>query len=1239
MKSVWLIGLTLLVGLIVLSPVLDVDSTSAEAQAIDTMELVSVASNGVQGNNYSVNSSISNDGRYIAFESGASNLVSGDTNNASDIFVRDRQTGQINRISIASNGTQGNSASLQPAISGDGRYVAFNSYASNLVSGDANGSDDIFVYDRQNGQTSLVSVATNGTQGSYSSQPSISADGRYVAFFSLASNIVDGDTNGLGDVFVHDRQTGQTIRVSIASDGTQANGASTGSSISSDGRYITFESTASNLVTGDTNGTHDIFIHDQQIGQTTRISIASDGTQANNASQWSSISGDGRYVAFYSNASNLVNNDTNGYTDVFVHDRQSRQTSRISIASDGTQSNGSSLRLSLSNNGRYVMFESEANNLVSGDTNNTEDVFIHDRQTGQISRVSVATSGTQGNSYSNLPSTSADGRYIAFESGASNLVNNDTNSTVDIFVASLSTTTPPNTQTPTRTPSPTATVTPLPTPTLTIDTSPPPVPNERVFTCKLSGTNGGINNYQVRYVWNAVSDIGTAGMHPYGYWSQISTKADFSVVPQPGWYNSWDDQLQRTSDIAFVENTTLYARIRTRDLYDNQSAWSEISSLVLNTSNCIVKPEPVIFIPGIAGSQLVRQLDPVTYEYFWPIFRDGPKLKMTLNPRKERYSIYTDDVVRYYIWIDIYGYLLNRLEYLGDYSEYLVGYVADRRRISGCDKSQKDATLFVFPWDWRYGVTDTDDPALNLNPNNTALLKEFVDCVRLIHPDSNINIVAHSMGGLLARKYILDNAGNHHISKLITIGTPWFGAPKAIAMMLNGDFEPRLISPDIARTLLEYFPGAHQLLPSRPYYDFVSKESYPFVTLDTNKKLQHVAYDNFGTELRLRYFSPDIQSPYPSTVKFMANNDKLFGDEKLFDWRADNTGVTYFVLYGEGMLADTIGQVRQSLDYTYENGVQKTIYNVRNTLGDGTVPIVSSTRKGSNLNFNGPASLLRFKQRRESEDVSHLGLLSNLRVQNCILKLLGKPLNCDNDQITDVSTSMQVDILSARYIKLWGITSLRVTSGLSTTSNLMTNTLSLSAIFPGIGLNYLGSDAVQLIIPDSNQYTLLFTTSDYFQNETIYGTGESVQQIVRYAGIPIATGAELALITSATDTSRLGLDSDHNNLPDSIIQPTSDLQGVQAQDVTPPIVQIEYAQAMNMVTITATDDNSQVQRVLYSLDGNNFTLYSEPFTIASGARAVHAQAQDKAGNWSSVTTIDLVSQINASRSFLPLIIR
>jgi len=401
---------------------------------------VSVASDGTQGNRSAGQPKISADGRFVAFTSDSINLVPGIPYGFVDVFVRDRLTGTTSRVSVASDGTQGTNGSSAPAISADGRFVAFNSFANNLVTGDTNGTFDIFVHDRLTGQTTRVSVASDTTEGNGSSQnPSISADGRFVSFESNASNLVGAgnDNNGRSDIFVHDRLTGITTRVSVTSEGTPSNGGSFNPSISADGRYVAFVSDAQNL--GNDNDVYfDVFVHDRVTGETTRASVDSSGNRANNSSGNLTISADGRFVAFDSLASNLVENDTNGlFSEVFVHDRQTGITTRVSVASDGTQSNGISGQPSISADGRFVVFYSEADNLVPDDIpgSNYRDIFVHDRLTGTTSRISVASDGTQANGNSDdYPSISADGSFVAFQSEATNLVGQDNNGYADILV-------------------------------------------------------------------------------------------------------------------------------------------------------------------------------------------------------------------------------------------------------------------------------------------------------------------------------------------------------------------------------------------------------------------------------------------------------------------------------------------------------------------------------------------------------------------------------------------------------------------------------------------------------------------------------------------------------------------------------------------------------------------------------------------------------------------------------------
>ena len=405
--------------------------------------LVSVSLTGGGGNGTSESPAISADGRMIAYHSAASNLVSGDTNGVQDIFVYDRETGQTTRVSVSSVGVQGNARSTLAEISADGRFVAFQSDATNLDPLDTNlsGLFDIFVHDLETGETTLASISTTGATGFDDSQhASLSADGRYVAFSSEASEfILPFDTNGItSDIFVHDLSTGSTTVVNLSTTGAQGNAASNWPSISADGRFVAYESVASNLVPGDTNGRYDIFIRDRQIGETTRVSLSSAAAQGNGDSRFPRLSPDGRFVAFHSLASNLVPGDTNSDWDIFLHDRQTGETTRVSVSSAGVEGNGSAVNPTLSADGRLVAFHSGATNLIPSDTNANTDVFLHDRQTGETTRVSVSTANDEVLGFSLTAAFSDDGGAVVFGSSADELVPGVSNgSTRDIFIRDL----------------------------------------------------------------------------------------------------------------------------------------------------------------------------------------------------------------------------------------------------------------------------------------------------------------------------------------------------------------------------------------------------------------------------------------------------------------------------------------------------------------------------------------------------------------------------------------------------------------------------------------------------------------------------------------------------------------------------------------------------------------------------------------------------------------------------------
>lgn len=227
----------------------------------------------------------------------------------------------MTRISVGTGNTQGDGRTQSVTVSGDGRYVVFDSYATNLVAGDGNGQPDVFLHDTQTGTTTRISVDTGGGDvNGLSSSPTISDDGRYVVFHTIADDLVAGDTNASVDVFVRDVQTGTTTLVSVPAGGGPGNSHSGNADMSADGRYIVFNSSATNMVDGDTNGQGDVFIRDLQTGTTTRVSVGDDETQSSGQSLNGKVSDDGQRVAFVSHANNLVAGDTNSDDDIFVRD-------------------------------------------------------------------------------------------------------------------------------------------------------------------------------------------------------------------------------------------------------------------------------------------------------------------------------------------------------------------------------------------------------------------------------------------------------------------------------------------------------------------------------------------------------------------------------------------------------------------------------------------------------------------------------------------------------------------------------------------------------------------------------------------------------------------------------------------------------------------------------------------------------------------------------------------------------
>jgi Tol biopolymer transport system component len=404
------------------------------------IDLISLAYNGDQGNDDSITPSISADGRFIAFVSAADNLVPDDNNGVVDVFVYDRELDLIERVSVGTGGVEANERSVRPSISADGRYVVFESLATNLDGVvNENNTWDVFIHDRQMGITQQMSVATGGLVGGdgASGEASVSADGRYVVFTSNSTNLVDADNNGVTDVFLHDRLNTTTIRVSLNLDGEDANDASGQPYISNNGQWIVFSSIASDLVADDNNGAGDVFRYEVTSGLIERVTLNALGQEADRASNNATISDDGRFVAFESYATNLAAGDVNNIADVFVKDLDTGEVERASGSLAGTGGNGHSTDARISADGSVVVFHSFASNLVDNDTNNAPDIFAYNRLTQEMMRVSTDAAGNQSMGFAINAAVSGDGNLVVFESDGADLVAGDANNRADIFLAHL----------------------------------------------------------------------------------------------------------------------------------------------------------------------------------------------------------------------------------------------------------------------------------------------------------------------------------------------------------------------------------------------------------------------------------------------------------------------------------------------------------------------------------------------------------------------------------------------------------------------------------------------------------------------------------------------------------------------------------------------------------------------------------------------------------------------------------
>ncbi|MCP9495515.1 MAG: immunoglobulin domain-containing protein [Pyrinomonadaceae bacterium MAG19_C2-C3] len=1121
------------------------------------------------GNSDSDFSAISADGRFITFGSDASDLVENDTNNTWDIFVRDMQTGVTTLVSVNNTNTgSGNEESQDPSISADGRFIAFESYASDLVANDTD-YKNVFVRDMLTGVTTLVSVNNIGAGGDHQSfNASISADGRFIAFSSFASNLVADDSNYAKDVFVRDMQTGVTKLVSVNNAGTGGNYYSFNASINADGRFVAFSSDASDLVANDTNGVADVFIRDVQTGVTTLVSIDSKRSDIGNSdSRAPSISADGRFIAFYSNASNLVANDINHATDIFVRDMQTGVTALVSVNNMNTGGNDRSHVPSISADGRFVAFSSFASNLVANDINNTKDVFVRDMQTGMITLVSINNTNTgSGNNFSNTPAISANGRIITFYSDANDLTANDTNDSRDVFVRGIA--------------------------------NQPSCTLPRILNQPRGATV--LNNQS----------------------ATLKVKADNSPTFQ--WYkgNSGDTSQKidgATSDSLTINSVAANSRTNYWVRVTNSCGTTNSQTMTV----VAIDKLPLIFVPGAGGSYLALKGD--AGNVFPNLLRDYVLFKpLSLAPEDAPFpEIVAPDVIRNdsYAGGDVYETMLNTLVRDGNYKEH----------------KRSDAvrpTLFVFPYDWRLDIA-----------TNAGKLDAFVRSTILPfypeadYPEIKANVLAHSMGGLLSRRYILDYPNTHKVGKLITIGSPFLGAPKAINVLETGRFlelgallragqVQRIIDQRI-KSLGLFFPGLHQLIPSRKYSDLSVS---PFVEdgwdIDGDGKSKETYNsDNLKAMLDKRYRS----LPGKNAFDF---HDRS-GQE---DWSKDEPNVQYYHIIGIRHGADTIEQVIAKRGVVHcRVGISipckhDDYFDLKMGLGDGTVPHRSAYRRSGSKNLNAPtAKTILFASqsadKNENDLFSHGGMFRNYNIFREVMKAISEPnLQSNLSKSDEIRTLEDEPELPAAqpsyYFKLFGTSSVTIADAFGNNTEPFTGNSTEES--PNVTLYPLAEKALLTVAPIDQTFFFTFTTGDEpLALDLTKGTSVETAQAVRYLDLNLPANTKVKLELSPSGIGALQYDGDGDGTFESTVQPTASVSGNAAQDTQAPTIGVNEVPraATRRVTITATDEGAGVRSVFYSLDGTNFQPYNGAFEInPTQTTTVYAFAEDNVANRSSLVT-------------------
>jgi pimeloyl-ACP methyl ester carboxylesterase len=643
---------------------------------------------------------------------------------------------------------------------------------------------------------------------------------------------------------------------------------------------------------------------------------------------------------------------------------------------------------------------------------------------------------------------------------------------------------------------------------------------------------------------------------------------------------------------------------------------------------------PLVFVPGISGSQLV---DSMGVEY-WPAAGTFSHDDLTLYPSQSpisltaSYAITQATVLGVHIpYFDdqTYGPLFAAFEANG-FRQYQTGGDPAKRTAAGCDLSQasNNPNLFIFPYDWRLS-----------NVENAALLAEYIACVRRFYPGTQVNLMAHSMGGLVARRYIIANPGANYVNALITAATPWLGAGKLVWVMATGEFVFFVWDSTLLK-VIGSFTGAHELMNSQAWYDLGGAPAIVEDWQDLNQNgifQEQYLYDELVAYMD-KFKGKEGFLPGTANVKFHTFSRPQGAQD---DWRTDATGVKYFHIVGAGGGPDTINQViaTTTAKCLYYGGTDcdlSTGEYPKYAVGDQTVPLLSSSRNGGvNGNYNAPGATVYTCQAagKNSANVSHTSMLSNPVVQQLLLQYLAQangatPAPPPSPQTCGNGGSLSSGPITFHQLTIDGAADLRVSDATTPTNTL--------PFLRGVSQHRINPTATQLLMA-GGEYTVTFKTqpSPAFI-EWLHGNDAVTTHAVRFHDVQLPPNRTAQIVVRDGAFDGLRYDSDGDGLVDTSVPPTFAPPSPAPQDVAAPDVTVSsatFGKAMR-VAINAQDGGAGVERLLYSFDGKAFTPYVGPFIVdPHQVRVIYAFADDKVGNRSSVRTYRLPKL----QSFFPFV--